>query len=126
MELLMVQGLRSAIYPVADLAAAKAWYARLLDAAPYFDESFYVGFNVGGFELGLIPDGSRPGTAGVRAYWGVSDAAKAFARLLEMGATSHEPVMDVGGGIKVASVVDPFGNTFSVIENPHFDLKAMR
>ena len=122
----MVQGLRSAIYPVADLAAATAWYARVLEVAPYFDEPFYVGFNVGGFELGLVPDGARPGTAGVRAYWGVPDAAKAFARLIEMGAASHEPVSDVGGGIKVASVVDPFGNLFSIIENPHFDPKVVR
>jgi predicted enzyme related to lactoylglutathione lyase len=122
----MVQGLRSAIYPVGDLAAAKAWYARVLEVAPYFDEPFYVGFNVGGFELGLLPDGARPGTAGVRAYWGVADAATAFARLVEMGAVSHEPLSDVGGGIKVASVVDPFGNLFSIIENPHFDPKAVR
>jgi predicted enzyme related to lactoylglutathione lyase len=122
----MVQGLRSAIYPVADLAAAKAWYARVLDVAPYFDEPFYVGFNVGGFELGLVPDGARPGTAGVRAYWGVPDAEKAFARLVELGAVSHEPVSEVGGGIKVGSVVDPFGNLFSIIENPHFDPKAVR
>jgi hypothetical protein len=26
----------------------------------------------------------------------------------------------VGGGIKVASVQDPFGNLFGIIENPHF------
>ena len=116
----MIQGLRSAIYPVADLAAAKAWYATLLACPPYFDEPFYVGFSVGGFELGLVPEGT-PGTTGVSAYWGVADASQAFARLLELGAVSFEPITEVGEGIKVAAVLDPFGNRLSIIENPHFD-----
>ena len=115
----MFLGLGSAIYPVADLAAAKAWYARVLGCPPYFDQPFYIGFSVGGFELGLMPQGT-PGTHGVRAYWRVPDAATEFERLIELGATSFEPVMDVGEGIKVASVVDPFGNVLSLIENPHF------
>lgn len=51
----MFLGLRTAIYPAPDLAAAKAWYSKVLDLAPYFDEPFYVGFSVGGFELGLLP-----------------------------------------------------------------------
>jgi len=69
----MILGLRTAIYPVGDLAAGKQWYARVLGQAPYFDEPFYVGFNVGGFELGLLPDG-QSGTAGAQALWGVPDA----------------------------------------------------
>ena len=48
-------GLRTCIYPVPDLAAAKAWYARAFGVEPYFDEPFYVGFEIGGYELGLIP-----------------------------------------------------------------------
>jgi catechol 2,3-dioxygenase-like lactoylglutathione lyase family enzyme len=59
----MMLGLRSVIYPVRDLAAAKAWYAGVLGAAPYFDQPFYVGFAVGGFELGLVPNGT-PGAGG--------------------------------------------------------------
>ena len=72
----MILGLRTAIYPVADLDAAKRWYTQMLGQAPYFDQPFYVGFNVGGFELGLVPDG-EPGSAGPQALWGVSDAAAA-------------------------------------------------
>lgn len=121
----MIQGLRTAIYPVTDLAKAKAWYNAALGLTPYFDEPFYVGYAVGGFELGLIPDGT-PGTAGVLAYWGVSDAASELARLLDLGASVHEALKDVGGGIKVAAVLDPFGNAFGIIENPHFDLKMVR
>lgn len=117
-------GLRTTIYSVSDLAKAKDWYTRVLGAAPYFDEPFYVGFNVGGFELGLDPDTSevKPGAGGVVAYWGVPDAERAWARLMELGAEPASPVREVGGGIKVATVKDPFGNLFGLIENPHFTL----
>ncbi len=121
----MIHGLRTVIYPTPDLAKGKAWYSQVLGHGPYFDEPFYVGFSVGGFELGLIPDGV-PGSDGPLTYWGVSDAAVELQRLTQLGATVHEPVKDVGGGIKVASVKDPFGNVFAIIENPHFNLKEVR
>jgi predicted enzyme related to lactoylglutathione lyase len=115
-------GLRTAKYTARDLAAAKAWYSDVLGALPYFDEPFYVGFNVGGFELGIAPDSSaaknRP-EAGV-AYWGVADATATYARLLAKGATELEALQDVGGGVKIGSVRDPFGNVFGVVENPAF------
>jgi predicted enzyme related to lactoylglutathione lyase len=115
-------GLRTTIYPVTDLAKARSWYSEVLGVKPYFDEPFYVGFNVGGFELGLDPDTSAqpPGAAGGVAYWGVEKADEAWARLLKLGATPASPVRDVGGGIRVATVKDPFGNVFGIIENPHF------
>lgn len=121
----MILGLRTVIYPAPDLAAAKDWYAKLLGQAPYFDEPFYVGFSVGGFELGLIPD-AQPGSAGAQPLWGVARIEFAYARLLELGATALEPVTEVGGGIKVAAVQDPFGNRFGIIENPHFDTSTVR
>ncbi len=115
----MIQGLRTVIYPVPDLSAGKAWYTDVLGAPPYFDAPFYVGYSVGGFELGLVPDGT-PSTDGGRAYWGVANAESELSRLTELGGSIHEPVTDVGEGIKVASVLDPFGNVFGIIENPHF------
>lgn len=120
-----IQGLRTVVYPVTDLAAGKAWYRRALEIEPYFDQPFYVGFAVSGFELGLIPDGT-PGAQGPTAYWGVADAAAALARLVALGAPVREALHDVGEGIKVASVADPFGNTFGLIENPYFSLAAVR
>jgi predicted enzyme related to lactoylglutathione lyase len=119
-------GLRTAKYRAPDIARAKAWYTAALGIEPYFDQPFYVGFNVGGFELGLDPDPSsgREGEGSVAVYWGVDDAAAAFARLLAQGATSHSPPQDVGDGIHVASVLDPFGNVLGLIENPHFALVA--
>ena len=118
-------GLRTAIYPAPDLARAKDWYAQVLDQAPYFDEPFYVGFEVNGFELCLRPD-ATPGTTGPQPLWGVTDASAAYARLLALGATALEPVKDVGSGIKVAAVIDPFGNRLGIIENPLFDVKKVR
>src|ERR671932_818474 len=115
----MIQGLRTVLYPAPDLARGKEWYTQVLGKGPYFDEPYYVGFEVGGFELGLIPDG-QPGAAGSIAYWGVPDAAAVLARLQELGAELRDDVMDVGGGIKVASVLDPFGSGFAVIETPQF------
>lgn len=121
----MILGLRTAIYPVADLDAAKRWYSEMLGQAPYFDQPFYVGFEVGGFELGLLP-GGQPGTAGPQPLWGVADIEAAQARLSSLGATVIEPVTEVGEGIKVAAVRDPFGNRFGLIQNPHFDPQGVR
>lgn len=121
----MILGLRTVAYPVADIEAGKRWYTEVLGHAPYFDEPFYVGFNVGGFELGLVPKG-QPGIDGAQALWGVADADAAFARLLALGATPLDEVTDVGGGIRCASVADPFGNRFGIIENPHFDASTVR
>lgn len=117
-------GLRTVIYHAPDLARAKSWYSEALGIDPYFDEPFYVGFSVGGFELGLDPDpASGPaGTGGGVAYWGVPDAGTAVGRLIVLGATEHGAVRDVGHGIKVGTVLDPFGNKFGIIENPHFSL----
>ncbi len=115
-------GLRTVVYIADDIAKAKEWYSRVLGITPYFDEPFYVGFNVGGFELGLHPtEGNMAPTAtGAKTYWGVNDVAAAFSELIAAGATAIEEPADVGGGIVVASVCDPWGNAFGIIYNPHF------
>lgn len=123
----MILGLRSCIFQVrpAQLAAAKEWYTQFAGAPPYFDQPFYVGFNLGGFELGLHPEG-EPGPGGVVAYWGTADIAAELKRVVGLGARIVKPVQDVGEGIKVATVVDPFDNEIGLIENPHFDPKAVK
>jgi glutathione S-transferase len=119
-------GLRTAKYRATDLARARAWYSEVLDQAPYFDEPFYVGFDVGGFELGLDPDPADPGEGpgGVTVYWGVADAEAAYGRLLALGAREHAVPQDVGEGIRIGAVLDPFGNVFGFVENPNFRLPA--
>jgi len=117
-------GLRTTIYKVSDITKAKAWYIKALGVSPYFDEPFYVGFNVGGYELGLQPDETAPTSksVGVVTYWGVDDTKKSYKKLLDLGATSFEKPTDVGGNIVVAAVKDPWGNVFGVIYNPNFEL----
>ena len=118
------QGLRTVIYHAPNLDKAKAWYSSVLGIQPYFEQPFYVGFNVGGYELGLDPDASSTpgGKAGAVAYWGVTDAQAAFDRLISLGAVERSAVQDVGDGIRVASVFDPFENILGIIQNPHFKL----
>jgi catechol 2,3-dioxygenase-like lactoylglutathione lyase family enzyme len=118
----MFQGLRTVIYGVEDLEKAKAWYSRVLGSKPYFDQPFYVGFEVGGFELGLSLVVPR-GHAGPLACWGVTNADAAYQRLLELGASEHEPVSDIGDDIRIRWVIDPFGNSLGIVENPHFSFK---
>ena len=117
-----VLGLRTVIYHVPDLKRAKEWYSLVFGVPPYFDEPFYVGFNIGGYELGLDPDtkGTKPGPGGSVAYWGVADADAALTHFQQAGAAVRSPVRDVGEGIRVATVADPFGNVVGLIENPHF------
>jgi predicted enzyme related to lactoylglutathione lyase len=118
----MFQGLRTVIYRVPDLARAKAWYSEAFGIQPYFDEPFYVGFNIGGYELGLDPNASAVSVGNnIVTYWGVPEAHE---RLLQYGAPLREAITDVGGGIKVAAVADPFGNLIGIIENPHFSVQA--
>ena len=120
----MFQGLRTVAYQVEDIEQAKNWYMAATGIEPYFDEPFYVGFNIGGYELGLQPveRGQAVDAGRVVVYWGVPDIDVALAHLLEVGARLNEAVQEVGGGIKVATVRDPFGNILGIIENPHFSL----
>lgn len=117
-----ILGLATVIYPVSDLAQAKAWYAKAFEQQPYFDQPFYVGFNIAGYELGLMPDEGRPGADGGVAYWRVAEIGSAVSRFVAAGARIVSEAKDVGEGIKVATVSDPFGNSIGLIENPHFDL----
>jgi predicted enzyme related to lactoylglutathione lyase len=117
-----ILGLRTTIYRVADIDKAKAWYSKAFSTEPYFDEPFYVGFSIGGFELGLQPveDGAAIGQGGVETYWGVDDIGAVYLHLLSLGATGHEAPHNVGGDIMVAMVKDPWGNIVGIIHNPAF------
>lgn len=116
-------GLRTTTYKVSDMAQAKTWYNNILGFEPYFDEPFYVGYNVAGYELGLQPDEKNEAkTDGVITYWGVEDVEEKYNELLAAGAIPYEAPNEVGGGIIVAAVKDPWDNVFGIIFNPHFSL----
>lgn len=111
-------GLRTVIYPSPDLDEAKRWWSEALGQAPSFDQPFYVGFNVGGYELGLLPDASV--ADGPLVYWGVTDVQDAIDNALAQGATAHDPAADVGDGIVTGTVTSPSGSIIGFIFNPHF------
>ncbi len=117
-------GLRTVIYRVGDLTKAKAWYTAAFHAEPYFDQPFYVGFNIGGYELGLLPHEKSMSESAdnILAYWGVDDIQAAFDELISLGAMVHEKPNNVGGEIMVGSVRDPWGNVIGIIYNPEFTL----
>ena len=128
----MLRGLTTVRYEADDHAAAKRWYAELLGIEPYFDRPGYAEFRVGDYqhELGLVdrafagqlggPGGADPpGPSGAVVYWHVDDVPATITRLIELGATEHEPPRDFGGFI-AASVVDPFGNILGIMYNPHY------
>ncbi|RYY36808.1 MAG: VOC family protein [Sphingobacteriaceae bacterium] len=112
-------GLRTVIYKVSDLNAAKQWYTKAFETDPYFDEPFYVGFNIAGYELGLQPDENTKGD-NVSTYWGVENVHEQYKRLIELGAAAFEEPQNVGGEIVVATVKDPWGNVLGLIYNPEF------
>lgn len=137
----MLRGLSTVTFFATDLAAARAWYTELLGIEPYFvreheGQVAYVEFRLGDFqhELGLIdsrfaphplPDSGEVG--GPVTYWAVDDVEAALARLLELGATEHEPLTPRGPGFTTASVIDPFGNVLGVMFNQHYlDVTASR
>lgn len=111
-------GLRTVIHPVTDLAAATQWWTALLGFGPYFEEPFYVGFEVAGHELGLLPDADP--SDGALVYWGVEDCQAAVDAALELGATVHVAAAEVGEGIVTATVRSPDGAIVGFIRNPHF------
>ena len=122
-----------------DMTAAQAWYTRVLGVEPYFfmpappAQPAYVEFRIGDteHELGIIDRRYAPqpqaSTGGPVTYWHVDDVHASYARLLELGATVHEPVTERGPGFVTASVVDPFGNVLGVMFNRHYlDMLAAR
>lgn len=113
----MLKKLRTVIYHVADLAAAKEWYSKATGLQPYFDEPFYVGFDINGFELGLDPsmENILPGNHS-ESYWAVDDVKTTLAKFIELGATLVQDVTNVGGPIHVAVAADPFGNHIGFIQ----------
>ena len=122
----MLNGLRSAIYPVADLQTAKLWYETLLGHAPYFESDAYIGFDVGGFELGLLRTADGASVNGAEVLWGVADAAATLKALVEHSGVIIAPLTNVGDNILTAAIEDPFGNRLGIIENPNFDIKKCR
>ena len=118
-------GLRTTIYKVSDLDAAKKWYEKAFQVAPYFDEPFYVGFSIKGYELGLQPEeeSNTQKSTNVVSYWGVTDIQKTYTHFITIGASPHEEPYNVGGELMVATLKDPWDNCIGLIYNPTFKIE---
>ena len=112
----MSEGLTTIIFPVKDLAKAKAVYNGLLGVQPIMDQPYYVGYRVGGQDVGLDPNGHRSGMTAPIGYWNVDDINSTLTALLEAGAEPVQEVKDVGGGKLIASVKDPDGNVIGLLQ----------
>lgn len=109
--------IKTVLHPVSDLAQAKAVYSALLGIAPQTDGSYYVGFDVDGQHIGLVPGGGPQGMAAPVAYWHVADIEATLAEVTAAGATVKEAAHDVGGGRLVATVTDPDGNVLGLLQD---------
>lgn len=120
-----ILGLRTVIYYVPDLPAAIEWYSDAFGKEPYFNESFYVGFEIGGYELGLIPEKEpmKNKTTNVETLWGVEDIELEHKRFIKLGAKEHTPITNVGGPLLVSTLKDPWDNLIGLIYNPVFKLQ---
>ncbi|MEQ9424245.1 MAG: VOC family protein [Cyclobacteriaceae bacterium] len=115
------KGLRTTIYCVPDLKQAQEWYSDVFETEAYFVSEQYIGFSIAGYELGLLHHkDNREKTDNVLSYWGVDDIKSTFQKLLDKGGVVHEKPTDVGDGIMVATVRDPWQNVVGIIYNPHF------
>jgi predicted enzyme related to lactoylglutathione lyase len=111
------QGIKTVLHPVSDLTAAKAVYTALLGVPPQADTPYYVGFDVEGQHIGLVPGGSAQGMTSPVAYWHVADIEAKLAEVTAAGATVKEPAHDVGGGRLVATFADPDGNILGLLQD---------
>ena len=105
------------LHPVSDVAAAKPLYAALLGIEPQTDSPYYVGFDVAGQHIGLVPSGGPQGMTSPVAYWHVADIEAKLAEVTAAGATVQEPAHDVGGGRLVATVTDADGNVLGLLQD---------
>ena len=112
----MTEGLKTIIYPVRDLAKAKALYGALLGVEPAMDAPYYVGYRVADQDIGLDPNGHAQGMTGPLAYWNVADIRATIASLVASGAALAQDVRDVGGGKLIATLTDGDGNQIGLIQ----------
>ena len=114
---MMNHGIKTIIYPVKDVARAKAIFSKLLGGQPYADAPYYVGFRVGEQEIGLLPNGHASGMTAPLGYFHVDDIKATLDALVNEGAQVLQPVKDVGKGRLVASVKDADGNPIGLIQS---------
>ena len=110
-------GIKTVLHPVADLTMAKAVYTALLGVAPQTDGAYYVGYDIEGQHIGLVPGGGPQAMTSPVNFWHVPDIEAKLAEVTAAGASVKEPAHDVGGGRLVATVTDPDGNVLGLLQD---------
>jgi predicted enzyme related to lactoylglutathione lyase len=113
----MNHGIKTIIYPVKDISQAKKLFSTLMGGEPTVDGPYYVGFKVGGQDIGLLPNGHAQGMTAPLGYFHVDDIKKTLEALVKDGAQISQAVKDVGAGRLVASVKDADGNVIGLIQS---------
>jgi predicted enzyme related to lactoylglutathione lyase len=111
------EGIKIVLHPVSDLEKSKAVYTALLGIEPQADAAYYVGYDVDGQHIGLVPGGGPQEMSSPVAYWAVADIEKKLAEVTSAGATVHESPRDVGNGRLVATFTDPDGNVLGLVQD---------
>jgi predicted enzyme related to lactoylglutathione lyase len=111
------EGIKTVLHPVSDVEKAKPVYAALLGTPPQHDGPYYVGFDVAGQHIGLVPGGGPQGMTSPVAYWHVPDIEAKLAEVTAAGATVKDAPRDVGNGRLVATVTDPDGNVLGLLQD---------
>jgi predicted enzyme related to lactoylglutathione lyase len=112
-----VQGIKTVLHPVSDVEKAQAVYTALLGIEPQTVSPYYVGYDVAGQHIGLLPGGGPQGLTSPVAYWHVDDIETKLAEVTAAGATIRDAANEVGGGRIVASVVDLDGNVLGFVQD---------
>jgi len=110
-------GALTLLHPVTDLEKAKAVYTALLGTPPAHDAAYYVGYEVAGQHIGLVPNGAQQGMTSPVAYWHVPDIEAKLAEVTAAGATVKDPPRNVGGPRLVATFTDPDGNVLGLVQD---------
>ncbi len=114
----MNQGIKTVIYPVKDIGRAKATFTKLLGVQPDSDQPYYVGFTLGGQQIGLDPNGHSRGMSGPVGYYHVDDIKGSVQSLVDAGGQVEQEPTDVGGGRLIANVKDADGNAIGLLQDP--------
>ena len=113
----MTSGVRTVIYPVKDVAKAKAIFSLVFGGEPQFDQPYYVGYRVDGQDIGLDPNGHAKGMTGPTPYFQVDDLDGLIQSLVNAGAELVQEATNVGGGRMIATLKDPDGNVIGLLHD---------
>jgi len=111
------EGIKTVLHQVTDLEAAKAVYTALLGTEPSADAEYYVGYDLAGQHIGLVPGGGPEAAGSPVCYWHVPDIETKLAELTAAGATVKEAPRTVGPGRQVATFTDPDGNVLGLLQD---------